>query len=446
MGGRLDESAHAADRAASGFAEARQRWGQSLAEALQLNVAALRGDLEEAQRRADRCQFFLAIHDYMLSGLLLYPALAELHWWIGEEDDARRLLVDWEEAGHWNPGVLDVLFEARTGGSGAADRVRHLTEELLGEPRPTMLTLAFAAPLAEAARLTTISVLGPPLAEAVDRITDDGFQLSPGCIRLCSSIRSDLAVLAGDPSAAAEHTRDALATAEGAGAHLEAARAHLDLGTNPSLSRAGRIAHLDQAAELSNRLGLWRILEQAGEGLENLRCTGIAADGSDPYRAVMITDLVGSTALSAELGDRAYLDAIDRHHRLVRRELAARGAHEFDTTGDGIIAWFDQPADAATAALSIVEEAEDQGRRDDDRAMEIRVGLAGGHPLERDGYLYGATLNLAARLCAEATPNGIVIDDGLRRRSATVGDYTELGGLRLKGFPEPVVAHRLTSK
>jgi adenylate cyclase len=75
--------------------------------------------------------------------------------------------------------------------------------------------------------------------------------------------------------------------------------------------------------------------------------------------------------------------------------------------------------------------------------MEIRVGLAGGRPLERDGYLYGATLNLAARLCAEAPPNGIVTDDEVRRRCASVGTYEELGGLDLKGFPEPVVAHLL---
>ena len=157
----------------------------------------------------------------------------------------------------------------------------------------------------------------------------------------------------------------------------------------------------------------------------------------------MITDLVGSTALSAELGDRAYLEAIDGHHRLVRRELAGRDAHEFDTTGDGIIAWFDEPADAAACALAIVDGAARRGGRDSNPAMKIRVGLAGGRPLERDGYLYGATLNLAARLCAEAPPNGIVTDDELRRRCASVGTYTELGGLDLKGFREPVVAHRL---
>lgn len=444
MGGHLDDAARAADQAANGFAEARQRWGQSLAEALQVNLAALRGDLEEAQRRADRCQFFLAIHDYMLSSLVLYPALAELHWWIGEDDLARQLLVDWQEAGHWDPGVLGVVFEARSGVAGAADRVRDLTEELLGEPRPTMLTLAFTAPLAEAARLTNSSELGPPLTAVLDRVTDDGFHLSPGCTRLRASIRGDLAILAGDPSSAAGHARTALAAAEAAGAHLEAARSHLDLGTNPSLPKPDRIAHLDQAAELSDRLGLWRLLEQACRGLEDLRTTESAADGSTPYRVIMITDLVGSTALSAELGDRAYLDAIDRHHRLVRRELAGRGAHEFDTTGDGIIAWFDEPGEAAACALSIIEEAQDQGRRDHGRVMEIRVGLAGGHPLERDGYLYGATLNLAARLCAAAPPNGIVTDDGLRRRCASVGVYAELGGLRLKGFPELVVAHRLT--
>jgi tetratricopeptide (TPR) repeat protein len=321
MGGRLDDAVLAADRAAVGFAAARQRWGQSLAEALRANVAAVRGDLDEAQRRAERSRFFLVIHDYMLTGLVLFPAVAELHWWIGDEDGARRLLEDWAEAGHWNPGVLDALFAARSSDMSAAARIGQLAQELLAEPRPTLFTLAFAAPLAEAARLTGSTESAASLAAALDCVTDTGYALSPGGVRLRSSIRADLAALTGDHPAAADHLRDALAAAESAGAHLDEARAHLDLGTNPSLSRADRITHLDQAGELADRLGLWRVLEQAGGALDDLRGDTTVSGGDAPYRIVMITDLVGSTALSAELGDRAYLQAIDGHHRLVRREL-----------------------------------------------------------------------------------------------------------------------------
>ena len=68
---------------------------------------------------------------------------------------------------------------------------------------------------------------------------------------------------------------------------------------------------------------------------------------------VMFTDIVGSTALATEMGDRRWAELLERHHTIVRRELARFRGHEVDTVGDGFFATFDGPARAIRCARAI---------------------------------------------------------------------------------------------
>src|SRR5688572_10867449 len=71
---------------------------------------------------------------------------------------------------------------------------------------------------------------------------------------------------------------------------------------------------------------------------------GISDSGHEPDRVlatVLFTDIVGSTAEAARVGDRAWRDRIERHHAIVRRELARFRGQEIDTAGDGFFAAFD---------------------------------------------------------------------------------------------------------
>ena len=67
----------------------------------------------------------------------------------------------------------------------------------------------------------------------------------------------------------------------------------------------------------------------------------------DPERAlatVLFTDIVDATATAEKLGDSAWRELLERHHSLVRRELAHFGGREIDTAGDGFFASFEGPA------------------------------------------------------------------------------------------------------
>ena len=83
---------------------------------------------------------------------------------------------------------------------------------------------------------------------------------------------------------------------------------------------------------------------------------------------VLFTDIVGSTELAARLGDSAWRELLERHHALVRRELARFQGRELDTAGDGFFAAFDGPARAVLAAAAIRDALQGLG-------LDIRAGL-----------------------------------------------------------------------
>jgi Protein of unknown function (DUF4242)/Adenylate and Guanylate cyclase catalytic domain len=74
----------------------------------------------------------------------------------------------------------------------------------------------------------------------------------------------------------------------------------------------------------------------------------VAPDGGDPrpqdfdsaYRAIMFTDIGGSTAMTARLGDARALDVVRAHDSIVRTALGKTGGRELKHLGDGIMAAF----------------------------------------------------------------------------------------------------------
>jgi class 3 adenylate cyclase len=76
--------------------------------------------------------------------------------------------------------------------------------------------------------------------------------------------------------------------------------------------------------------------------------------------------------------------------------------------------------------------------------LGVRIGLAAGEPVDRNGDLFGSTVNLASRLCAAAEPDTILVSDVVcRLGSATGFVFTEADERTLKGFAHAVRAFEL---
>ncbi|HET7743540.1 MAG TPA: adenylate/guanylate cyclase domain-containing protein [Gaiellaceae bacterium] len=144
---------------------------------------------------------------------------------------------------------------------------------------------------------------------------------------------------------------------------------------------------------------------------------------------VLFTDLVGSTARSAELGDRRWRDLLEQHNAAIRRELARFDGSEMDTAGDGFFATFDGPARAIRCAQSIVETVRPLG-------LDVRAGLHTGEVEIADGKVAGIAVNIGARVAARAEAGEVLVSGTVRDLVAGSGiAFDPRETVELKGVP-----------
>jgi class 3 adenylate cyclase len=145
---------------------------------------------------------------------------------------------------------------------------------------------------------------------------------------------------------------------------------------------------------------------------------------------ILFTDIVGSTEMAAGLGDAAWRELLERHHSIVRRELARYQGRELDTAGDGFFAAFDGPARAVLAAAAL---------RDPLRAIgvEIRAGLHTGECEVSDGKVVGIAVSIGARISSLADPGEVLVSSTVKDLVAGSGlRFEDRGEHQLKGIPE----------
>jgi len=170
---------------------------------------------------------------------------------------------------------------------------------------------------------------------------------------------------------------------------------------------------------------------------------GGAADARDPgIRTILFTDIVNSTTLTQLLGDEAALVMLGVHDAIVRDALSTLGGREVKHTGDGIMASFISATGAVRCAIQIQRELDKHAQANPERSLKIRVGAAAGEPVEQRNDLFGSTVQLAARLCAHAQPEQILVSNAIPDLCLGKGLlFEDLGELTLKGFGSPVRAH-----
>jgi class 3 adenylate cyclase/dienelactone hydrolase len=144
---------------------------------------------------------------------------------------------------------------------------------------------------------------------------------------------------------------------------------------------------------------------------------------------VLFTDIVGSTERALELGDRGWRDQLERHHSVVRAELARYRGREIDTAGDGFFATFDGPARGIRCARSIVEAVRGIG-------LEVRAGLHTGEVELAPDSVRGIAVHTGARIAALARPGEVLLSSTVRDLIAGSGiELTDRGSHELKGIP-----------
>ena len=157
------------------------------------------------------------------------------------------------------------------------------------------------------------------------------------------------------------------------------------------------------------------------------------------FRIILFTDMVGSTSMTQRLGDAAAMDLLRAHDKIIRTALEEHRGSEVKHTGDGIMASFLQASSAVECSISIQRGFHVQAEEQPDHAVQIRIGLTAGEPVMEHNDLFGAAVQLAARICDCADASAILVANVIRELCIGKGFlFADTGEQTLRGFDDAV--------
>lgn len=146
-------------------------------------------------------------------------------------------------------------------------------------------------------------------------------------------------------------------------------------------------------------------------------------------RAVLFTDVVGSTELAREMGDVRWSRLLAAQRRVIRALLKSNGGREVDTAGDGFFAVFDRPADAVRCAFAACSDVQALG-------LDIRGGVHFGEVELAKSEVHGIVVHTGARVMGHAGACEVLVTATVRDLVAgSKFDLQERGNVELKGVP-----------
>ena len=169
---------------------------------------------------------------------------------------------------------------------------------------------------------------------------------------------------------------------------------------------------------LAGNISIRRLPANRGAELEQVLAT------------ILIVDIVRSTEKVARLGDSRWTQVMNHYYAAVRRELKTLRGKEVVTTGDGLLATFDAPAEAVRCATAIREAVRTLG-------LEIRVGLHVGEYKVSGPDVFGLALHIGARVAAKARAGEILVSSAVKDlMSQSEIRFKDRGVHQLKGVPK----------
>jgi adenylate cyclase len=153
-------------------------------------------------------------------------------------------------------------------------------------------------------------------------------------------------------------------------------------------------------------------------------------------RAVGFADLVGFTALSQQVPDDELARLVDRFEAIAYDTVSSHNGRVVKMIGDEVMFTTTDTREAVEIGLSLAETF-----KEDEALSDVRVGVACGPVLEREGDLYGPVVNLASRVVSLAYPGSVVVssdvhdaladDPSLRFKSLRSHTLKDIGKVRL---------------
>jgi len=169
------------------------------------------------------------------------------------------------------------------------------------------------------------------------------------------------------------------------------------------------------------------ILDEVEEFLTGVR------HGPDPDRVlatVLFTDIVESTGHASAIGDRKWMDLLEAHNELAKREIGRFRGRAVKSSGDGVWATCEGPGRAIRCAQAISSRVNDLG-------IKVRAGLHTGECELQGADVGGIAVHIAARVASLAGADEVFVSSTVKDLVAGSGiQFEERGSRALKGVPD----------
>jgi adenylate cyclase len=172
-----------------------------------------------------------------------------------------------------------------------------------------------------------------------------------------------------------------------------------------------------------------------------LERAGVRARATADVEASAFADLTGYTSLAEEAGDAAATEVALALSQLVKEVAARHHGEVVKMLGDGVHFHFRDPHDAVRGSLDVVRQVRPRG------LPPAHVGINAGPMIYDEGDYFGRTVNVAARIAAQAGADQVFVGEDLAR-VVQPKDFLlrEVGPFELKGVSRPITIFEATAE
>jgi class 3 adenylate cyclase len=215
-----------------------------------------------------------------------------------------------------------------------------------------------------------------------------------------------------------------------------------DAATKVHVEAHGDGGKADKIVEVASEIVEAFLGESVDAGLGRMVDPAGNPDGG--FRTILFTDLEASTVMTQRLGDAEATRLLRVHDQILRREIQSQGGRVIKHTGDGLMAAFPSASSAVRAAIAIQQSLRSHNLRITDRPLRVRIGISAGEPVDDGEDLFGATVQLARRVCDAAPAERIWVANVVRE--LCIGkefEFAPVGTIPLRGFAELAALHEV---
>lgn len=147
----------------------------------------------------------------------------------------------------------------------------------------------------------------------------------------------------------------------------------------------------------------------------------------------LLTDIVGSTALTSKVGNAGAQRVVRAHDSAARGAAKNFRGTEVKHTGDGLLLTFPDAAAAGRAAMEMQQSAINYARDNPEAPLILRIGIHTGEATIEDGEYYGPALAMLNGVCSAAGETEIFCSEEAKSRAVgPVFRFQDMGKRKLK--------------